>query len=320
MSAPVVRRQVSRDLGAARSAYARNDAAASARAHGSVDAGRCSTSEGGHANSSNDAGAAVREEVLKALWTGLTSTLLLSSVLQSLFSTRGGANALTFKAQLVAYVAYALSGSFVWAVNARLKHRIKSEVYDRERKRESWELRNYKEGEVREIIELYEERGMSREDAEACVLRMAGYHEFFVDVMMAEELALVKPIPLSQTPWRFLYAGVSFFAAVVGPIVLGLGTSVGLDLLVFSDRGDGGIRMHGPPPSSFFPAICLYGMICAVTIGYQNSLANMLQSNGHVLTHVAIAATGCGMPQICMYISQAWLLPLLGAAGSHVDL
>ena len=80
-------RHVSRDLDAARSAYARNDAAASARAHGSAvglggdggDVGGCSTSEGGHATT-NDADA-VREEVLRGLWVGLTSALLLSSLL-----------------------------------------------------------------------------------------------------------------------------------------------------------------------------------------------------------------------------------------------
>ena len=194
-------RHVSRDLDAARSAYARNDAAASARAHGSTvglggdggDVGGCSTSEGGHANSSNDADAAVREEVLRGLWVGLTSALLLSSLLHcvhAILPPVAPARTFPFALQLAVLAVYAISGGVVWAINRRLTHRVKSDVYDRERKRESWELRNYKEGEVREIIELYEERGMSHQDAQAVVLRMAEYHEFFVDVMMAEELAL----------------------------------------------------------------------------------------------------------------------------------
>lgn len=62
-----------------------------------------------------------------------------------------------------------------------------------EREREMWEMENYPEGEVQEMEDIYVERGMEREDAKLVVRTMSKYKEFFVDVMMAEELELRVP-------------------------------------------------------------------------------------------------------------------------------
>ncbi len=62
-----------------------------------------------------------------------------------------------------------------------------------ERRRENWEMENYPEGEIREMIDIYKERGMSHEDACLVINTMAKYKDFFVDVMMAEELQLQVP-------------------------------------------------------------------------------------------------------------------------------
>jgi len=62
-----------------------------------------------------------------------------------------------------------------------------------ERQREEWEMENYPEGEIREMIEIYENRGMDRADAMLVIETMAKYKQFFVDVMMKEELELQVP-------------------------------------------------------------------------------------------------------------------------------
>jgi DNA damage-binding protein 1 len=59
-----------------------------------------------------------------------------------------------------------------------------------ERQREAWEMENYPEGEVSEMIEIYEEKGLTNADAKLIVETMAKYKEFFVDVMMMHELEL----------------------------------------------------------------------------------------------------------------------------------
>ena len=62
-----------------------------------------------------------------------------------------------------------------------------------ERKGEERELDNYPEGEIKEMVELYEERDMKKDDAILVVETMAKYRDFFVDVMMEEELKLNVP-------------------------------------------------------------------------------------------------------------------------------
>lgn len=62
-----------------------------------------------------------------------------------------------------------------------------------ERTREEWEMNNYPEGEIKEMIDIYESRGMTHEDAKFVIERMAKYKDFFIDVMMKEELQLQVP-------------------------------------------------------------------------------------------------------------------------------
>ncbi|CAJ1961113.1 unnamed protein product [Cylindrotheca closterium] len=62
-----------------------------------------------------------------------------------------------------------------------------------ERKREEWEMENYPEGEIQEMIDIYKEKGMEHEDAKLVIETMAKYKDFFVDLMMAQELELQVP-------------------------------------------------------------------------------------------------------------------------------
>ena len=49
------------------------------------------------------------------------------------------------------------------------------------------------QGEVKEMVELYVEKGISKPDAETIIGTMAKYPDFFVDHMMVEELGLISP-------------------------------------------------------------------------------------------------------------------------------
>lgn len=57
-----------------------------------------------------------------------------------------------------------------------------------ERDREEWEVENCIEGEKKEMLELYKERGFDDADASKLVDLISKNHKFFVDIMMAEEL------------------------------------------------------------------------------------------------------------------------------------
>jgi hypothetical protein len=62
-----------------------------------------------------------------------------------------------------------------------------------EKKREEWELENYREGEIQEMVDIYVSKGLSPEDAKLVIETMAKYDDFFVDIMMQQELELQVP-------------------------------------------------------------------------------------------------------------------------------
>ena len=62
-----------------------------------------------------------------------------------------------------------------------------------EREREMWEMENYPEGELKEMEDIYVEKGMSPDDAQLVIATMSKYKDFFVDIMMVHELELRVP-------------------------------------------------------------------------------------------------------------------------------
>lgn len=86
-----------------------------------------------------------------------------------------------------------LADALSMGVGEFLSSKAENEWILSERRREEWEFENYPEGEVREMVEIFEERGMNHEDAELVILTMAKYKDFFVDIMMTQELELKVP-------------------------------------------------------------------------------------------------------------------------------
>jgi len=62
-----------------------------------------------------------------------------------------------------------------------------------ERDREAWELENYPEGEMKEMVDVYKSKGFSEKDACEVIPVLAKYKDFFVDHMLVEELGLLPP-------------------------------------------------------------------------------------------------------------------------------
>ena len=61
-----------------------------------------------------------------------------------------------------------------------------------ERKREEWEVDNYPEGEMTELVELYESKGLSKTEAEKIVGILSKNRKAWIDIMMVEELGIVS--------------------------------------------------------------------------------------------------------------------------------
>lgn len=70
-----------------------------------------------------------------------------------------------------------------------------------ERNREEWEYENGYEAEVKEMIELYEEKGFTKKEAEGIISVMAGHKDFFIDHMMVQELGMMPNDP-DESAWK----------------------------------------------------------------------------------------------------------------------
>jgi VIT1/CCC1 family predicted Fe2+/Mn2+ transporter len=90
-----------------------------------------------------------------------------------------------------------------------------------EQEREKWETENYLEGEISEMIEIYQGRGLSPEDATTVITTLAKYPKVFVENMMVDELGLM-PIMDSHDPWECHKKGLITFISfmVFGAIPL----------------------------------------------------------------------------------------------------
>lgn len=78
------------------------------------------------------------------------------------------------------------------AIGDYLSTKAEMEFQEAERKREAWEVENYPQGEKEELMELYIEKGMSREDAETVTNIISKNKEAWVDIMMVEELGIIR--------------------------------------------------------------------------------------------------------------------------------
>ena len=93
-----------------------------------------------------------------------------------------------------------------------LSTKAENEYILAERKREAWEFENFREGEIKEMVDLYvNAKGMDKEDAELICKTYAKYPDAFIDLMMKEELELQVPGE-DDNPW---FDGFVTFSAFV---------------------------------------------------------------------------------------------------------
>ena len=75
---------------------------------------------------------------------------------------------------------------------------------DWEFKREQWEFRNYPQGEIHEMIDIYtEKKGFTEGDAQEIMRIFAKYPKAFVELMCVEELGFIAPTADDDFPaWK----------------------------------------------------------------------------------------------------------------------
>jgi len=105
--------------------------------------------------------------------------------------------------KLILVLAFAklISGSFSMGVGDWLGTLSFVQFARGERRREKWECDNYFEGEKEEMAEIFEKKGMTKEDAEKFIEHMATNQAAFLDLMMIHELG-VSPDEEKQVAWK----------------------------------------------------------------------------------------------------------------------
>lgn len=110
---------------------------------------------------------------------------------------------------LIIGLAHLVADGLSMGLGDMLSSQAEADLVNHERKREVWEFENYPEGEIEEMVELYEKKGIASDDAKLVVNTLAKYKEAFIDIMMVEELNLM-PVDEDDSP---LMGGVVTFVS-----------------------------------------------------------------------------------------------------------
>jgi len=94
-----------------------------------------------------------------------------------------------------------------------ISEKSEHEWIQKERTRECWELDNFKEGEVNEMVDLYVAKGFGKEEAKEMLTIMGNHKEFFIDHMMVQELGIL-PVDEEDTNAPLKQAVVMFFSFI----------------------------------------------------------------------------------------------------------
>jgi len=86
-----------------------------------------------------------------------------------------------------------LADALSMGVGDYLSEKAEHDYVRSEKKREEWELTNYEEGEKQEMVEIYEKKGMPKEDAIELIEIYSKYPALFVELMLVDELGLMPP-------------------------------------------------------------------------------------------------------------------------------
>ena len=164
---------LSRSLEKAKAAYQNRDLEATRLAH-----------SGGHGPELHKEGGSSIKSLVYGGLDGIITT----------FAVVAGVAGAELAAGIVLILGFAnlIADGISMAIGDYLSTRAETEYNEAERARETWEVENYPEGEKLELVELYQEKGVPKEDAEQLVGILSRHHDAWVDVMMVEELGIIE--------------------------------------------------------------------------------------------------------------------------------
>ena len=192
---------LSRDLAAAKEAWRTRDAEASRKAHDAKPAEQHQQERGRYIKS--------------MVYGGLDGIVTTFAVVAGV----AGA-ALEPGVLLILGFANLIADGLSMAIGDYLSTKAEKEYGKAERAREAWEVDHYPEGEKKELVELYMEKGLTQEESRQVVDIFARHRDAWIDVMMVEELGILESdeSPLANAVATFLSFGIFGFIPLVAHV------------------------------------------------------------------------------------------------------
>lgn len=187
---------ITRNLDKARDAWRHHDPEASRQAH-----------ESGNAPEKHQVGSG--QYIKSFVYGGLDGIVTTFAVVAGV----AGAN-LSASVVLILGVANLIADGISMAFGDYLSTKAEKEYMAAERVRESWETRNYPEGEKREMIEIYMAKGIPEADAKTVVEALSKHKKSWIDIMMVEELGLVEKHEHPVKSAMVTFASFIFFGSI----------------------------------------------------------------------------------------------------------
>ena len=88
-----------------------------------------------------------------------------------------------------------IAGALGMGIGEYVSSKADRDVALREEARERWEVENNPEGEIFEMIAIYETKGLSRQDASLVASTLAKYPKFWIEHMMLTEIGMLPADP-----------------------------------------------------------------------------------------------------------------------------
>ncbi|NUQ61113.1 MAG: VIT1/CCC1 transporter family protein [Pirellulales bacterium] len=188
----------SRDLHKAKKAYEAGDIQASIAAHSASAKERHQHERG--------------QYIKSAVYGGLDGII-------TTFAVVAGAAGAKLTAGIVLILGFAnlIADGLSMAIGDYLSTKSEQEYERAERRREEWEIEHYPEGEKRELVELYVDKGLAPQDAETIVAILSKNKDAWIDVMMVEELGIFgsDESPLKNALVTFFSFGLFGFVPIL---------------------------------------------------------------------------------------------------------
>jgi VIT1/CCC1 family predicted Fe2+/Mn2+ transporter len=179
---------------------------------------------------------------------GLDGIITTFAVVSGVAGAQLGANVI-----LILGIGNLLADGFSMGTGDYLSTKSEREYYDREARRQAWEIEQFPEGQRTELLALYMQHGYSESEAEQMVTLQTRSQVRWVNAMMIEELGMIKeeanPIYNAITTFTaFVVAGslplLIYLVGLVTPIASNTAFAISIALSAIALFGLGAAKVY----------------------------------------------------------------------------